>query len=61
MEIKFWQGFPPCSPGHLLPQTKCAGVLRYTLDPRSLRKLNNYLAKNNNSQRPLQTGFEVKK
>jgi len=25
----FWQGFPPCPPGHLPPQTECAGVLKY--------------------------------
>jgi hypothetical protein len=25
----FWQGFPPCPPGHLPPQTECAGVLTY--------------------------------
>ena len=23
----FWQGFPPCPPGHLPPQTEYAGVL----------------------------------
>jgi len=23
----FWQGFPPCPPGHLPPKTECAGVL----------------------------------
>jgi hypothetical protein len=25
----YWQIFPPCPPGHLPPQTDCAGVLRY--------------------------------
>jgi len=28
-ESTFWQGFPPCPPGHLPPQTEYAGVLGY--------------------------------
>jgi hypothetical protein len=28
-KFTFWQGFSPCPPRHLPPQTECAGVLRY--------------------------------